>query len=130
MRSGGALTHHVLIAAANIRRDDFQNDAVVAFTRSQRQLGEVDRLNFDFPRTHVGEATIGWHSDFLLGDYSNCSADSLAVCVLRRLRGDPKTASPGRQQRLSAPQFAATPPQPGPGTREILEQCRPDCGLS
>src|ERR1035438_7351381 len=34
LRSGRAAAHHVLVAAANIGADDFENDAVLAFARA------------------------------------------------------------------------------------------------
>ena len=59
----GAAAHHVLIAAADVGGDDLQNDAVLALSRSQREFGEVDRLNLDLPGSHVGNTSIGCHSN-------------------------------------------------------------------
>ena len=44
--------NHVLIAATNVRGDDFENDAVFAFAITERQLREVDALKLD--RSFVG----------------------------------------------------------------------------
>src|SRR5271165_2787744 len=58
-RSGGAAADHVLVASANIRGDDLQDNAVLAFASSKRQLGEVDRLNLHFARAHVSDPSVG-----------------------------------------------------------------------
>ena len=61
MRRGRAPAHHVLIASADIRGNDLQNHAVLAFAISEGQLGKVDALNLDLARAHVCQTTIACH---------------------------------------------------------------------
>src|SRR6202011_4982376 len=55
-----ATADHVLVGAANIRRDDLEDDAVV--DRLSRRIAEsrkVDLLNFDAAGFEIDHATIG-----------------------------------------------------------------------
>jgi hypothetical protein len=44
----------MLIAAANVRANDFENDAVFAFSGTQREFREIDGLDLHLPWTHIG----------------------------------------------------------------------------
>jgi len=48
-RRGCASAHHMLVAAANVGRNDLQNDAMLAFSVSQCEFRKVDGVNFDLP---------------------------------------------------------------------------------
>ena len=53
--------HHVLIAAANVGGDDFENHAVLALAVSKSKFRIIQRLDRDFARPHVCYASIGRH---------------------------------------------------------------------
>src|SRR4029077_2301904 len=61
VRRRGAAANHVLVAAADIGGDDFENDAVLALTRAQCEFGVVDIVYFYLPWSHVGDPTIACH---------------------------------------------------------------------
>ena len=61
---GGAAADHVLVGAADVGGDDFEDDAVLDFLFACRveEFGEVDGLDFDFAGLDVGDAAVGrWH---------------------------------------------------------------------
>src|SRR5882762_7804989 len=66
LRRSCAAANHVLIATADVGCYDFENDAVFAFARAQRQLRKVDRLNLDLAGTHISHTAIRCHGHFLL----------------------------------------------------------------
>jgi len=69
LRSGRTAAHHVLVGTANIRRDNFQDDAMRGVFAAERvglalrhaQLRVFDRLDLDFTRFDVSNSTIGSH---------------------------------------------------------------------
>src|SRR5437660_1390016 len=71
VREHGAAAHHVLVAAADVGRDDLQDDAVLAFAahvlwihpRSipELELRIVDGLDFHLPRSDVGYGFVPCH---------------------------------------------------------------------
>src|SRR5262249_10214072 len=63
LRRCGAAADHVLVAAADVGGNDFEDDAMLAFTRSEGEFGVVDALDFDFRWSHVGDLTIACHTD-------------------------------------------------------------------
>src|SRR6202043_2939020 len=55
-----ATPHHVLVGAADIRRDDLENDAVIDRLSCRVAEGrKVDLLNFDAARFEVNNAAVG-----------------------------------------------------------------------
>ena len=66
-RGGGSTTDHVLIRAADVRRDDLENDPVLGLFLIRRvdELGEIDRLDLHFAGFDVGDAAIGRHGRLL-----------------------------------------------------------------
>ena len=63
---GGAASDHVLVAATNVGGNNFENDAVFAFAIPERQLGEVDALNFHDAGAHVSYSAVACHALTLL----------------------------------------------------------------
>jgi hypothetical protein len=59
----GAAAHHVLVAAADVGRDDPQDDAMLALAAllRQGQLRETDVVDFDVARPHVDDTAIACH---------------------------------------------------------------------
>ena len=64
VRSGCPAPHHVLVAAANIRRNDLENRAVLALTVAKGQFRKVDGLHLDVTCPHVGDTSIRSHNSF------------------------------------------------------------------
>jgi hypothetical protein len=60
-RRGGATANHVLIAAADIGRDNLQNHAMFALATAQRQDGKINILNFNHARPDISNPTVGRH---------------------------------------------------------------------
>jgi len=60
---GGPAADHVLIGAADVGGDDFEEDAVLdfLFAGGIEKFGEVDGLDFYFTRFDVSDAAIGSH---------------------------------------------------------------------
>jgi hypothetical protein len=48
----------MLVAAADVGSNNFKNDAMLALPGTDRQLGEVNRLDFHLSGTHIGDAAI------------------------------------------------------------------------
>ena len=66
---GGAAADHVLVGAADVGGDDFEDDAVVdLFAGGILHLGEVDGLNFNFVLSEEYYAAIFCH-DFTSADW-------------------------------------------------------------
>src|SRR5262249_14869471 len=63
-RSGGTAADHVLVAAADISRDDLHDDAAIALSRADLQLGIIVGLYFHFSGAHIGYTAIGCHNRF------------------------------------------------------------------
>src|SRR5262249_2564537 len=62
--------HHVLIASADVGRNDLEDYSVLALPVSKGQFGEVDTLHFYQSHAHVGHAPITCHRPFLL--FASC----------------------------------------------------------
>ena len=61
-RRRGAPVHHMLVAAADVSRDRFDDDAVVDFLSLRRlQLGVVNALYLDFARPQINHSMIRSH---------------------------------------------------------------------
>src|SRR5208282_4994451 len=64
-RRRGAPADHVLVAAADVGRDRFDDDAVVDLLSLRRlQYGVVDTLYLDFARPEINHCVIGSHEIF------------------------------------------------------------------
>ena len=65
---GGTATHHVLVRAADVGADDFEDDSVLAFALlfAQLQFWEINALNFDLSGPHVGDTLIARHNSVWL----------------------------------------------------------------
>ena len=61
VRRGGAAADHVLVAAADVGGDDFENDAVLAFARAQREFRKVDGLYLHLARSHISDSAVRSH---------------------------------------------------------------------
>src|SRR6266566_302426 len=71
LRRRGPTPDHVLVRAADVSGDDLQDDPVLALSADvlwvdawavlEHQLGIVDGLDLDFPRTHVGDRLVTRH---------------------------------------------------------------------
>jgi hypothetical protein len=57
----GAPADHVLVTAADIGGDDFQNDAVLALPGTQRKLRIIDTVDFDNARFNIDYTPITSH---------------------------------------------------------------------
>jgi hypothetical protein len=60
-RHSGASAHHVLIAAADVGRQNFQNNAVMALAGPQREFGKIDAMQLNQSRLDVNNASIPLH---------------------------------------------------------------------
>src|SRR5215469_9091002 len=58
---GGPAPDHVLVTATNVGGNYLQNDTVFAFPISERQLREIDALNFDDARAHISYPAVFCH---------------------------------------------------------------------
>ena len=60
--SGGASTHHMLVASADVGRYNPKNRAVIDFLTIRRnEFWVINTLNFDFSWSDVDDSTIGSH---------------------------------------------------------------------
>ena len=55
----------MLVAPANIGRNDLHDDAVMAHPFGEFKLREVNTLDFHLSRSHVRDAAIGGHDSSL-----------------------------------------------------------------
>jgi hypothetical protein len=94
----------MLVTATDVGRNNFQNNAVIAFAFAQRQLWEINVLNFHNSGFDVGHTTIVSHCFVLLnGKYglvdmvTGTSADRLFMenCGLSFGRGHYNGQRPG-----------------------------------
>ena len=62
-RRGRPPADHVLVGAADVGRDDLEQNAVLdlLFARRIVQLRKIDRFNFDYARLDIGDSTIRCH---------------------------------------------------------------------
>ncbi|MDT4879790.1 hypothetical protein FQZ97_1154970 [compost metagenome] len=60
---GGTAAHHVLVRAADVGGDDFQDDPVLDLLAARvLHFGVVDLLDFDLARTEINDTTITRHA--------------------------------------------------------------------
>ena len=76
----GTASHHVLIAAADIRGHDLQDHAVIASPPARSdQLRKVDASNLDLSGSDVGDATIACHELLLVHIQPKAAAPASAT---------------------------------------------------
>jgi hypothetical protein len=66
--SRGSSADHVLVAATNIGRNNFKDNAVLAFPVADCELGIIDGLNFNLTGFDIGDAVILTHNIWIEGE--------------------------------------------------------------